>query len=128
VLKYRINRPTYWVSYVAFMALVSALICIGKVHGIMESAMLALGVPRLHDIGRSGWVVVGVIGIEFALLVGLAVAGADIDTILISAGAIFFAIAALGIWLGLIPGQPEANKWGDPPLPGVRFGKPEKRI
>jgi uncharacterized membrane protein YhaH (DUF805 family) len=122
------NRPTYWLCYLLFMAVVSVLAYLGKLTGVMEAAMLGLGVPRLHDIGRSGWIVVGVIGIETAVIFGVAATGASVDAVLITAGVIFLVIASLGVWLGLIPGQAEANKWGEPPLPGIQLRKPPKRI
>ena len=82
--------------------------------------MVLIGVPRLHDIGRSGWIVGGAILAEAVVILTVAVV-ASIDTLMIAGGLIFFAIVGLGIWLGTIPGQSEANQWGDPPGPGIRF-------
>jgi uncharacterized membrane protein YhaH (DUF805 family) len=85
--------------------------------------MIAIGIPRLHDIGRTGWLVGVAILAEIVVLVGVAVAGASVDTIYVAAGFVFLRISALGIWLGIIPGQAETNKWGDPPGPDIQFGR-----
>ena len=90
----------------------------------MELMMISVGVPRLHDIGRSGWIVVGAIGIEIVVVFGALFAGASADDLELTSGVVFLVIAALGVWLGAIPGQAQPNKWGDPPLPGIRFGRP----
>ena len=78
--------------------------------------------PRLHDIGRSGW---------FAL--GLLIAEIELDTRLVpyrpppfievpTVGTMVLAAVVVGafIWLGVIPGQPGANKFGPPCPPGLR--------
>ena len=83
--------------------------------------MVAIGVPRLHDIGRSGWIVLGVIALEICIVVVAAVVGGDTDAILIGGGIATLVIALLAIWLGCIPGQPHANRWGPPPAPGVNL-------
>ena len=122
MLKYRINRATYWLAYLVFMVAVSALAYIGKLNGGMEIMMVLIGVPRLHDIGRSGWLVGAAILAEVVIVVAVAIV-ATVDTVEIVAGFIFLVIAALGIWLGTIPSQSIANRWGEPPGPGIRFGR-----
>ena len=126
MLRYRINRPTYWLCYGIFIVAVSVLAYLGKLNGGMEIAMIMVGVPRLHDIGQSGWIVGGLIATEILVIGGVLLSGAGVDAIQIAGGLIFFAIAALGIWLGIIPGESEANKWGDPPAQGFQWGKPRK--
>jgi uncharacterized membrane protein YhaH (DUF805 family) len=122
MLKYRINRPTYWLCYVLFMVAMSVLAYIGKLNGGMEIMMVLIGVPRLHDIGRSGWLVGAAILAEIVVLLAVAIL-ASIDTVEIVGGLVILTIATLGIWLGIIPGQSGANKWGEPPGPGIRFGR-----
>jgi len=122
VLKYRINRPTYWLCFAVFMVVVSVLVYIGKANGGMEMMMVLIGVPRLHDIGRSGWLVGAAILAELVIVVAAAIL-ASMDTLEIVGGLLFFTIAGLGIWLGILPGQPDANQWGEPPGPGIRFGR-----
>jgi uncharacterized membrane protein YhaH (DUF805 family) len=119
------NRPTYWLCYVLFMLIVSVLVFSGTPpKGGMELMMIFIGIPRLHDIGRSGWLVgIAIIG-EIIVIFGALFAGASVDTLEITAGVVFLVIAALGIWLGLISGDAQANTWGEPPQPGIRFGRP----
>jgi uncharacterized membrane protein YhaH (DUF805 family) len=121
MLKYRMNRPTYWLCFVIFVAAGCALAYLGKLNGGMEMAMLVIGVPRLHDIGRSGWIVGAVILAEVMIVVGILLAGASVDTLEIAGGVIVLAVAALGIFLGIIPGESGPNKWGEQPGRGVQF-------
>lgn len=122
MLKYRMNRPTYWLCYVLCMVVVSFLAYIGKLNGGMEMAMVLVGVPRLHDIGRSGWLVGAVIAAEIIIILAAVFVGASVDTIEFTGGVIFLSIAVLGVWLGIVPGETDANKWGEPPNAGVQFG------
>jgi hypothetical protein len=85
--------------------------------GFNEIILVLLAVPRLHDIGKSGWWAGGVFLAEIVL--------ATVAALLLPAQfammplAIFVVIVfGLLIWLGTIPGQPGANKYGEPP----RFG------
>ena len=125
--RYRMNRPTYWLSLAIVVVVLIALVSMGWTHGGMEMAMLAIGVPRLHDIGRSGWVVVGVIAGEFVAIFAPLALGAGVDAVAIMAGVVFLVVIGLGVWLGCIPGESETNKWGDPPQPGVHFGGARQR-
>lgn len=87
----------------------------------MEILMIAIGVPRLHDIGRSGWIAVGVLVLEVVIVVTPVLFGGGPDDILIAGGVAVLLIALLAIWLGSIPGQPHDNKWGPPPAPGLNL-------
>lgn len=84
--------------------------------------MIFVCVPRLHDIGRTGW---------YAL--GLWIAEVELDTRLFpyrpppfievpTVGTMVLAAVVIGaiIWLGVIPGQPGANKFGPPCRPGLK--------
>lgn len=122
MLKYRINRATYWLCFGIVVVVLGLLVYIGKLNGGMEMAMIVVGVPRLHDIGRSGWLVGAAIGAEILIMVGLLFAGASVDTIEVSGGLIALSITILGVWLGIVRGQPVANKWGEPPNAGIQFG------
>jgi uncharacterized membrane protein YhaH (DUF805 family) len=122
VLKYRINRPTYWLCNVFVAVILGVLAYFGKLNGGMEMMMVLIGVPRLHDIGRSGWLVGAAIVAEIVVVVAVAIF-ASMDTLEIVGGLIVLTIAVLGIWLGMIPSQSGANKWGEPPGPGIRFGR-----
>lgn len=104
------------------MVAVSVLAYIGKLNGGMEMMMVLIGVPRLHDIGRSGWLVGAAIGAEIVIVIVAATLG-SMDTLEIVGGLLVLVIAALGVWLGIIPGESGANQWGEPPGTGIRFGR-----
>lgn len=120
---YRINRATYWVICAIVIAIVTAIAFSRHRSSGLEVMIVLIASPRLHDIGRSGWWAVGVCGTEFFTIVGATLAGADSGTVLILAGAVLLVICALGIWLGSIPGEPHANRWGEPPAPGIQFSR-----
>lgn len=125
-LKTRMNRSTYWMclGLVVALALFSAFV-LEKKSGYVSEVILALVcVPRMHDIGKSGWVVAGVL---FAYLIAVfsLVGALDLDTAQISLGVLNLVITGLLVWLGALPGQSVANAYGEPPQPGISFRKPE---
>jgi uncharacterized membrane protein YhaH (DUF805 family) len=119
----RINRPTYFMG-LAIVALfwgISMMFAL-KIPG--EVFALLIAVPRLHDIGRSGWWAGAAVLVELVVAIGgltvAAAAGAQIWASLIILGVVT-AYWVLLIWLGCIPGQAQTNSYGDPPPPGVSF-------
>ena len=126
ILKSRINRATYWAIFVPVVALYGLVLAFAeRPPGIAEGIVIVLGVPRLHDLGASGWWMAAPIVIEIAALIA-AVILLPIDHILIVAGIIVLGMTVMMIVLGAIPGQKLANAYGEPPAPGVAFfGKPK---
>jgi uncharacterized membrane protein YhaH (DUF805 family) len=123
LLKGRTNRATYWLLLGIVTAIFAALILSGaKPPAIGELVLIFLCVPRLHDLGWSGWWAAGIIALEVLVLVGagLALSG---DDLLVVAGIYAFGIAGFLIFLGLIPGQPMSNRFGERPAPGISFGR-----
>lgn len=120
-LDYRYNRAVYWLTLALFALLygVARLVAPGNVK-VQEVLLIFACVPRLHDIGRSGWWAVLVLAAEFTAIIAASfLSPGHIYTV----GGVFMLVAAgLMIWLGAVPGQPDANKWGDPPAPGLRDG------
>ena len=119
--KGRMNRPTYWLSLGIVVVIYALLIAFTtKPPAIAEVLMILLGVPRLHDIGRSGWWIallfvfeIAAVGIGFMLL--------PLAMVMIVAGLVLFImLIAMGI-LGCIPGDSGPNVFGEPPGPGVSF-------
>lgn len=101
------------------LAALFVLNSLGLPPGLMEMALLALGIPRLHDAGRSGWWLAGLFAGQ-AAMIGLAVyfgrewrPGSDIALLL--AGTYWMAV----VIVGTIPGQRHANRWGAPPRRGL---------
>jgi uncharacterized membrane protein YhaH (DUF805 family) len=119
----RINRATYWVLLIAVIALFTVVIAVmQKRMPYGEIALIVLCVPRLHDIGWSGWWAGGVIIAEIAVVAG-ALASLPEDSALVVMGLFVFAVGILLIVLGLIPGQVGTNRFGAAPAPGVSFGR-----
>jgi len=123
LLKGRTNRATYWLLLGIVAVIFSALMLSGaKPPAIGEVVLILLCVPRLHDIGWSGWWAAGIIVLEVVILVGAALALPS-DDLLVVAGIYAFGIAGFLIFLGLIPGQATSNRFGERPAPGISFGR-----
>lgn len=121
--KVRMNRASYWTAMGAVLAVLFVLNSLGLPPGLMELALLALGIPRLHDAGHSGWWLAGLFGGQ-AAMIGLAVyfgrewrPGSEIALLL--AGTYWIAV----IIVGTIPGQRRANRWGAPPRAGISLAR-----
>jgi uncharacterized membrane protein YhaH (DUF805 family) len=119
----RINRPTYFLGLALLVAVYAAVNAVmTRPTGMSEVLIILLMVPRLHDIGKSGWWA-GALILGEIVVVGLAVWAATAmkndEIILIASG--LFVLVALGllVLLGCIRGQPGSNKWGAPPPPGL---------
>lgn len=82
--------------------------------------LLGCCVPRLHDLGRSGWWFLGLVPIQFAAT-GLTLKFIEAPVGLV-VGHYASTILTLGllVWLGCIQGQPSANRFGAPPVRGLR--------
>lgn len=115
----RINRTTYWALVAMLVAItVIARLLIGDTARVSEVVLLWIAVPRLHDIGRSGWWAGGVLGIELAgVIVTLAVLP-SVAGVQLAAGLFGLLVIVLMIVLGCLPGEKEANDYGDAPAPG----------
>ena len=119
----RLNRAGYWLAFGIITLGLVVLQIVGARHAAISEVVLAiLCVPRLHDIGRSGWFVLIGIAIEAA---GLAIGFAFFPVAQVPAvlGAAMLVIIGLLIWLGTIPGEADANRWGEPPAPGLSFAR-----
>jgi len=123
-LAYRTNRATYAVSLAIFVVVVAILMGTWGKPGPTEVIAAFIVIPRLHDIGRSGWWYVPLaLGSLAAVLVGFQFGGLEGGQI---AGGLYvlFALALLAL-LALIPGQPIANKWGESPDSGISWKRPK---
>lgn len=117
----RMNRPTYWLSFgIVVLLYVAINFMSDKPIAASEVVFVFLCVPRLHDIGKSGWFVL----IGFAVeLVGVVVGFSffALEEAKAVMGLAVLVMVGLAIWLGTMRGEPFANKWGEPPLPGLNF-------
>jgi len=111
----RINRATYWLLLGGFAAFYVIVSMIGvRPPRIGEGLLIFLCVPRLHDLGKSGWWVVIPLSIELgAVIVAIAAFSGEEGYVLLGGAALI--IAGFIVVLGLIPGQPRANRFGEPP-------------
>ena len=121
---YRANRITYAVHLAIFVAMVVVLLNIWGKPGPTEVIAAFIVIPRLHDIGRSGWWYAPlVVGEILVAVLGYNLGG--LDGVLIAAGIYMLLVLALLAVLALIPGQPFPNRWGNPPPPGIGWKRPE---
>ena len=110
---HRMDRTTYW-SFLAGLLVLDALMRAADIGGrIVEIGLICLSLLRLHDIGRSGWWITSVV------LLGLPVIGlcalTSLANVLIALLGFMLVSLVLLIVLGLIPGQPGANRYGPAP-------------
>src|SRR4051812_45847032 len=108
VLKGRTNRATYWFS-IAILAVLMAVIgqfAANPPHA-SEFLVVLLCVPRLHDIGRTGWWVGLMIPLELVALAGMLLMPEETGMAL--AGGVSLVILLLVLGLGFIRGEPVAN-------------------
>ena len=117
----RFNRATYWLCLCIIVGAVVIMAEFGiRPPRIGEAMLVLMCVPRLHDLGKSGWWVLIPIGIELtAIVVAIAVFSTEGAYVVFSA--VFLAVAGFIVVLGLIPGQPTANRFGDPPKSPFAF-------
>jgi len=110
----RMNRATYWSILGGMVVFVVVVAAFGvRPPRIAEGLLIFLCVPRLHDMGRSGWWVLIPLSAELVALVVTFTAFRSDDASMIFGG-VFLAIAMFVAVLGLIPGQPHANRFGEP--------------
>lgn len=123
-LKGRTNRATYWLSLgvIAVLIAIVALVFHTQVK-VSEILLVWVCVPRLHDIGRSGWIAVGVFLAEIVVIVGAAFTLKEVESVEILGGVVVLVIAGLLIWLGCIPGDRVSNVYGGQPRPGIGFDR-----
>ncbi len=120
-LRGRTNRATYWLSLGVVAALIAITVLVFHAQAkVSEILLIMVCVPRLHDIGRSGWIAGGVLIAEVAAIVLAALLLHDEDGIYVVGGVAALIIGGLLIWLGCIPGEKVSNAYGGPP--GARIG------
>ena len=123
LFNYRMNRATFALLLTALVfAYVVMVNTMERVPGA-EALVALIAIPRLHDIGRSGWWLLTLFAGEIAA-VAIGWQGGT-EGILIAGGLyVLFALLVL-IVLAAIPGEREPNRWGDPPPGGINFQRPK---
>jgi uncharacterized membrane protein YhaH (DUF805 family) len=89
---------------------------------VQEILLIFLAVPRLHDIGRSGWLALPPLILEVVGVIAC-VAYLPPESAQVAFGVIALVLAGLMILLGIVPGDPMPNRFGEPPPPGVGLSK-----
>jgi uncharacterized membrane protein YhaH (DUF805 family) len=120
------NRTTYWVCLALILGVVIAANLMGaKRAAVPEALVFGIAMPRLHDIGRTGWWAGGAFILELvlagAMLAGVAQHVITIDAVLPAFGVFTVIIAGLLIYLGSVPGDAKANRFGEPPRAGLSY-------
>ncbi|MCR5877164.1 DUF805 domain-containing protein [Phenylobacterium sp. J367] len=115
----RANRKEYWLYFAVLFAAILALDQVGLevAGGGLVGCLVVVWIPRLHDLGRSGWWSPAILLAQLALglIAYLTVGettGGTVARILVT----FVPIIVLGI----IPGESQENRFGPPPQPGWR--------
>jgi uncharacterized membrane protein YhaH (DUF805 family) len=119
------NRPSYALLLALLVAAYIVMIGVIKIQRPpgAEVFILLITVPRLHDVGRSGWWLLALLAAEIiAVMIGWP---HGTDGILMAGGIVVLCSLFLLVILALVPGQPHANKWGDPPRPGISWKRPK---
>jgi uncharacterized membrane protein YhaH (DUF805 family) len=116
----RTNRAVYWLCIVLIAAIMAALNFIAPNQAkISEVVLVFVSVPRLHDLGRSGWWVLIPLALEVGAIAVSFLQDLSLDQMHITLGAVVIVIGLLMILLGVLPGQREPNRFGPPPAPGL---------
>jgi uncharacterized membrane protein YhaH (DUF805 family) len=120
-LNYRMNRVTYGALLVALVVAYFVMVNTMKRPPGAEVLVALIAVPRLHDVGRTGW---WLLPLFLGELVAVAIGwSGGVDGILVAGGLYVLFCLVLLVVLGLIPGEGATNRWGEPPLSGLHLGK-----
>lgn len=122
-LNTRTNRATYWVTLLILMGLFAAVVYFTGRRVPGELVLIFVCVPRLHDIGRSGWWVLAIVLGEIVAVV-VALTLVPLDQVDVAIGLFVLMLGIVLAVLGFVPGQPGPNRFGEPPAPGLSFGRP----
>lgn len=120
-LRGRFNRATYWLCLCIIVGAVAVMAAAGvRPPRIGEAMLVLMCVPRLHDLGKSGWWVLIPLGLEVVTVIVALTAFSPEEAYVLFAGAFLVVVGSIVV-LGLIPGQPHANRFGEPPRSPFAF-------
>ena len=109
--KQRVSRKQYWGYYLASIA-VSVVLLLLHVRASLgvSSLMFIVTIGRLRDMGRPAWWTLVAFGAPIIVILLALPLGPPVA---LGLGALFN--LAFTVVLGVIPGQPQANRFGPPP-------------
>jgi uncharacterized membrane protein YhaH (DUF805 family) len=122
--KGRINRAQYWASLSVVAAIYAALMVLphpGHI-SVSEIVLIIVCVPRLHDLGLTGWIAAIPFGVEIVCAI-TTFSVMPVEAATEAMGFVVIAIAGLLVLLGALPGQKANNRFGPQPRPGIGFGR-----
>jgi uncharacterized membrane protein YhaH (DUF805 family) len=134
----RIRRRDFWIGFAITMAasvLCNLIAVVGPFLGLATIwPMVAIHAKRLHDMGRSAWLLLAPAVVSLATLAvivlarpaGVAAPGVITPALATASQGMGFGLTvtafcllievAFLLWVGLTPGQPEDNRYGAPPI------------
>jgi uncharacterized membrane protein YhaH (DUF805 family) len=138
----RSSRGEYWIG-IALLLLVGVGLALANISGASAATTflwIMIWARRLHDIGKSGWVILVPMGLMIAVSIAAFALGGDElvnavrDTqtgsgqisergawlFLAFVGVVLLIQGGFTIWLGVKTGEPVSNRFGPPP--GKLFG------
>ena len=138
----RSSRGEYWIG-IALLLLVGVGLALANISGASAATTflwILIWARRLHDIGKSGWVILIPMGLMIAVsIAAFALGGDELVNVMrytqtnsgeISERGAYLFLAFVGvlllvqggftIWLGVKAGEPGSNRFGPPP--GKLFG------
>ena len=122
----RINRASYWLGLALFVtAFIAFSLLTAQPPHVTWFALVIFATPRLHDVGLSGWWAGSVFLAEVAMVV-VAIVTLPHDAIMIVLGVSAPVVIGLLIWLGAVAGDPNPNRYGEPPTPGISMYPSQK--
>jgi|SRR5215471_12346309 len=136
----RSSQKEYWISTGVIIAAMVALAIYlpndSGINRILTIAWMITWLRRLHDVGKSGWVILGPVILQIAVVLApMLILGGNFGRALIGDQAILsdesvpyalYVVLVIGIavliqigfsvWLGITAGDPGPNKYGPPPV------------
>lgn len=133
----RIRRRDFWIGFAVVMAasiLCNLIAVVGPFLGLVTIwPMVAIHAKRLHDMGRTAWLLLAPAALSLATLAvtflarpaGVEAPGVITPALAAASQGLGWCLAATAfcllvevtflLWVGLTPGQPVDNRYGRPP-------------
>ncbi|WP_448664995.1 DUF805 domain-containing protein [Sphingomonas sp. CJ20] len=116
----RIGRGEFWAFAAGFAVIGALLLWLVDIEpaGFAGAAVVSAVVPRLHDLGRTGWWAALPLGCAAIVLILGSLWIVPRPVVLAAFVVLGSAFLAWLVVLGILPGQPGRNRFGPPPRSG----------